>query len=340
MSFLSLKNIYKKYPQQTAHAVEDISFDLEKGEILAIVGENGSGKTTLLKVINGLEDADKGKVYFEEKPVSGPSSNLVPGHEQIKMLYQSFNLLPKHTIKENIGYNLRFQSNEYQEQKVAALLELCKLEGMENKLPGELSGGQQQRVALAKAIADDPLLLLMDEPFSNLDLFLRDEIKKKVIQKIKEEGNSAIFVTHDLKDALALADRIAVLRKGKILQVDTPQNVYEKPADEYIAYLFGKVNIISAEDFAKNFPLPESKKLSKITKDTKVCIRPEHVLLCKEEKSQCKGTVNYVSYMGDSYELEVQVNKMVIRVNTRKKKIKKGDKVFLKISQSRLHLIH
>src|SRR5690606_3088295 len=137
MSFLSVKRVSKKYPHQETPAVTDVSFDLQKGEILALVGENGSGKTTLLKLINGLEDADQGEVYFEEKPVSGPSSNLVPGHEQIKMLYQSFNLFPKHTIKENIGYNLRYQSNDFQEEKICELIALCRLEGMENKLPSE-----------------------------------------------------------------------------------------------------------------------------------------------------------------------------------------------------------
>lgn len=339
MSFLSVKRVSKKYPNQETPAVTDVSFDLQKGEILALVGENGSGKTTLLKLINGLEDADQGEVYFEEKPVSGPSSNLVPGHEQIKMLYQSFNLFPKHTIRENIGYNLRYQSNDFQEEKVRELIALCRLEGMENKLPSELSGGQQQRVALAKAIADDPQLLLMDEPFSNLDLFLRDEIKKQVIRKIREEGNSAIFVTHDLKDALALSDRIAVMRNGRILQIASPQNVYEKPADEYVAYLFGKVNILSADAFFKNLNIPGNKKITRITRETKICIRPEHITLCKEEKCQTGGIVETVSYLGDSYELEIAVNDIMIRVNTRKKRIRKGDKLFFKISASKLHLL-
>jgi iron(III) transport system ATP-binding protein len=339
MNLLQIEKVSKKYPQQISNAVEDISFNLAKGEIIAIVGENGSGKTTLLKVINGLTDADTGYVTFNGEAVKGPASNLVPGHQQIKMLYQEFNLFPKHTIKENIGYNLRYFSNEEQERKTKELIKLCRLEGMENKLPSELSGGQQQRVALAKAIADEPLLLLMDEPFSNLDLFLKDEIKKKVIQKIREQGNSAIFITHDLKDALALADRIAVMRKGQLLQLDTPQNVYERPSDEYIAYLFGNVNILTESEFTQNFKLPENKNLKKLTKSSKVCIRPEHIMLCKEEKCQSKGVVKNVAYLGDSYELEVEFNKVSIRVNTRKKQVNKGDKVFFKINPAKVHVI-
>ncbi|MBX9852101.1 MAG: ABC transporter ATP-binding protein [Cytophagaceae bacterium] len=339
MTFLSVNNVFKRYPSQESHALENISLQLKKGEVLAIVGENGSGKTTLLRLINGMEDADKGEIVFNNDRVSGPSSNLVPGHQQIKMLFQEFNLFPKHTIKENIGYNLRSYKENVQEEKISELIKLCRLEGMENKLPAELSGGQQQRVALAKAIADDPLLLLMDEPFSNLDLFLRDEIKKKVVQRIKEEGNSAILVTHDVKDALALGDRIGVLRNGNMLQLDTPKNVYEKPADEYVAYLFGKVNILKANDFFKSFPFPENKKLTSFKNESKVCIRPEHVLICKEEKSQCKGKVKNVMYLGDSFELEIQLKNIIIRANTRKKKINTGDDIFLRVSPGRIHLM-
>lgn len=338
MSFLKVSKITKRYPGQKVNSLENVSFDLKQGEILAIVGENGSGKTTLLKLISGMEDANDGSILFQETYVKGPSFNLVPGHQQIKMLFQHFNLFPKHTIKENIAYNIRMLSDEEQESKIGELIKLCRLEGMENKLPGELSGGQQQRVALAKAIADEPLLLLMDEPFSNLDLFLKDEIKRRVIQQIRRDQNSAIFVTHDLKDALALADRIAVLKEGKILQIDTPKNIYEKPSDEYVAYLFGKVNIWNINDFISEFKLDADKKIYN-DKKRKACVRPEQISLVKEEKSMTSGIVKYVSYLGDSFDLDVQTKKLMIRVNTRKKKIAEGDRVFLKVSKSKVHCI-
>jgi ABC-type Fe3+/spermidine/putrescine transport system ATPase subunit len=340
MSFLTISEISRKYPATSFHAINGVSATFNKGEVIAIVGENGSGKTTLLKLINGIEDTDSGEIVFNEKKITGPSMNLVPGHEQIKMLFQEFNLLPHHTVSENILQNLRYFKEDVQKEKLAELLKLCKLDGFEDKYPRALSGGQQQRVALARALADNPLLLLMDEPFSNLDVMLKDEIKRAVIRTIRKQGNSIIFVTHEMKDALSLSDRILVLRDGKIVQFDTPKTIYEKPADEYVAYLFGNVNIISAKDFFKSFKaLLENPKFKNTNNKSRICIRPEHIQICKEEKSMSKGKVKHISYMGDSYELEIETNGLLLRINTRKKNIVAGEMVFLKINVGRVHVI-
>jgi len=337
MNLLSVKDLSKQYEGQKKSAIHAVSFSMNKGEIIAIVGENGSGKTTLLKLINGILDADQGEIYFKDEKIKGPAHNLVPGHKHIKMLFQQLNLFPKHTIKENILYNIRMLSDEEQESILKELIHLCRLEGLENKIPSELSGGQQQRVALAKAIADKPQLLLMDEPFSNLDLFLKDEIKQKVIHKIKEEGNSALFVTHDLQDALSLGDKIMVMKDGEIMQLDTPQMVYEKPANEYVAYLFGNVNIIKAPDLIKEFKVEKSSIISGEIK--KACIRPENFVITSKEKSVTSGTVDHIAYLGDSYELLVKTKNLTIRVNTRKKKINKGERIYLKLTKSKIHFI-
>lgn len=338
MNLLTVSDLSKQYEGQKKSAVHHVSFTMNPGEIVAIVGENGSGKTTLLKLINGNIDADGGEIHFKQEKVKGPIHNLVPGHKHIKMLFQQLNLFPKHTIKENILYNIRMLGNEEQERIFKELIQLCRLEGLENKLPSELSGGQQQRVALAKAIADKPELLLMDEPFSNLDLFLKDEIKQKVIHKIKEERNSALFVTHDLQDALSLGDRIMVMKDGEIMQFDIPQMVYEKPANEYVAYLFGNVNIMNSFDLIKEFKLDKTSFLQGQTK--KACIRPEHFIVTSKEKGISNGVVEHIGYLGDSYELQVRTKNMVIRVNTRKKKINKGDRVYLKLNKSKIHFIN
>jgi len=341
MNFLDLRKVSKKYPSQNENAIDAISFQLAKGEVMAVVGENGSGKTTLLKLIYGIEDTDGGEIEFQNKKVTGPSYNLVPGHEQIKMLYQEFNLFPKHNIRENIIYNLRHFEYSYQQKRLLELIALCRLEGLENKYPAELSGGQQQRVALAKALAESPQLLLMDEPFSNLDLMLKDEIKKDVIRAVVKEGNSIIFVTHDIKDALSLSNKIMVVKDGKILQLDTPENIYQKPADAYVAYLFGNVNIIKIKDFLKAFPdLSGNKKFDNKSSDVNICLRPEYLSICKKEKSICSGKVKNVAYLGDSFELEVEVNKLLLRVNTRKKNIVKGDLIYLKLSLGKLHFLN
>jgi ABC-type Fe3+/spermidine/putrescine transport system ATPase subunit len=340
MSFLNISGISRKYPSTSFHAIDGVSAGIHKGEVIAIVGENGSGKTTLLKLINGMEDTDHGEILFNGNKITGPSFNLVPGHEQIKMLFQEFNLLPHHTVAENILQNLRYFQQKVQDEKLAELLKLCRLDGFEDKYPRALSGGQQQRVALARALADNPLLLLMDEPFSNLDVMLKDEIRRAVIRTVRKQGNSIIFVTHEMKDALSLSDRILVLRDGKIIQFDTPKNIYEKPADEYVAYLFGNVNIISAKDFFKSFKLLlENSKFKNTNSKSRICIRPEHMQICKEEKSMCKGKVKHIAYMGDSFELEVEVNGLLLRINTRKKNISEGETVFLKINVGRVHVI-
>ncbi|MFN6944932.1 MAG: ABC transporter ATP-binding protein [Cytophagaceae bacterium] len=340
MAFLTISGVSKIYHGQNIKAVDDISLKLEKGEILSIVGENGSGKTTLIKLIHGLLDADEGKLLFKGKPITGPAYNLVPGHPDMEIVEQSLNLFLKHSIKENILYNLRRFDKEFQSERLQFLLNLFNLQGMEDKIPEELSGGQQQRAALAKALAGDTELLLMDEPFSNLDIMLKDEIKKKVIRTAKEEGITVIFVTHEVKDALSLSDKIAVLKNGRLLQFDTPQKIYEKPANKYVAYLFGNVNIFPAGKFLKIFShLKGHRYFKNLNQNCQISFRPEHLLLAKEENSQTEGKVKHVSYTGDGHELEVEVKGEILRLSTRKQAAM-GDRVYLKIKSSKVHFLN
>jgi ABC-type Fe3+/spermidine/putrescine transport system ATPase subunit len=337
MAFLDLSGVSKKYYAQSKNAVDDISFSLEKGEVLSVVGENGSGKSTLLKLIYGLEDTDTGDVVFKGKKVTGPSDNLVPGHKEMKFVQQDLDLFIKHSVKENIIYDLRPFTGEFQEARLRQLLELFKLEGTEGKTPLELSGGQQQRVALAKALAGQSELLLMDEPFSNLDVMLREEIKRKVIRTAKKEGSTLIFVTHDVSDALALSDKIAVLRDGKVLQIGTPQEVYERPKDEYVAFLFGHVNILPLGKILQVFPgLAHHKKLENLEKDVPVSFRPEHVSICKEEKMMAKVRVKDITYLGAAWELEAEVKGVSFKIKSRKK-YEIGEAIFVRILPSKIH---
>lgn len=335
MSFLKVSNLSKKYANQSESAVTDISFECNEGEFIAIVGENGSGKSSLLKLINGLIEPDAGSVFLEGKKVKGPSENLVPGHPDIKLLFQEFNLFPKHTVKENIIYQLRYFSKDAQEERLHELVKVCKLEGLENKLPSELSGGQQQRVALARAMSDRPKLLLMDEPFSNLDVMLKDQIKIQVLDHLRSEGQTMIFITHDLQDALSLADRIMIMRSGQIVQLDIPEKIYEKPVDEYSAYLFGKVNIFDAENFLQTTGISGCKPTK-----SKISIRPEHFSITKDDKGDFKAIVERIYYRGDSYEVVATVkNSITIRINTRKKDILLGNEIALKLSKSKIHFV-
>lgn len=337
MPFLRLSNISGKYPGQKQPAVDNISFDLQSGEILSIIGENGSGKSTLLKIIGGFEDTDDGEVRLKGDLVTGPSDNLVPGHPDIKMLAQNLRLMPKHTIIENISYNLRGYVQEFQDQRVEHLIRLFRLEGLEHKRPNQLSGGQQQRAALASALAEEPALLLLDEPFSSLDVMLKDEIRNQVIRQARRDGDTLIFVTHEVKDALSLSDTIAVMRAGRIIQMDTPQVVYEKPKNEYVAYLFGNVNILPLEDLLKVFPDLKKNDAFLKEKNKKACFRPGKISICSGEDEMCRGTVVNSAYMGDNYELEIEVMGIILKVNANEN-YQSGDTLCLKIQPESIHV--
>ncbi|ELR72112.1 ABC transporter [Fulvivirga imtechensis AK7] len=337
MTFLTVSGVSKSFA--SVRAVNDVSLTVDRGEILAIVGENGSGKTTLLRLIAGLEDVDSGEIFLDQEKVTGPAFNLVPGHKEIRILAQDLHLFPKHNVAENIGYDLRGYVQEFQEERTADLINLLRLQGLEEKLPYQLSGGQQQRAALARALADEAPLLLLDEPFSSLDVMLKDEIKTKVIRKAKNSEMTLIFITHDIKEALSLADKIAVMKGGKVVQIDMPQRIYEKPVDEYVAYLFGSVNVFLFRIFLRVFPkmnVPE--RFREVDGRTKVCLRPEHIILCKAEVSMGEGIVQRSSYLGDHWELEVITYSEVIKIRSRKC-YSEEETVFFKVNPSKIHIV-
>ncbi|MCU0392393.1 MAG: ABC transporter ATP-binding protein, partial [Thermoflexibacter sp.] len=255
--FLEVKNISKKYYQQAEKAVSNVSFSMEKGEILTIIGESGSGKTSILHIIGGLLEQDEGSVVLDLDRVLPPSARLVAGNPHINIVHQNFKMFPLFNVYDNISYFLRHHKSNYQRQRVGELLALCQLSGIENKLPNELSGGQLQRVALAIALANKPKLLLLDEPFSNLDASLKLYLKREIAHILKESNTTAIMVTHDPQDAFLLADRIGVMYKGEMLQIDQPQLVYQFPFNQYVAQLFGEVNTLDIAT-SQLFHLPTS----------------------------------------------------------------------------------
>jgi ABC-type Fe3+/spermidine/putrescine transport system ATPase subunit len=339
MSFLEVKEVFKKYPGRKVDAVNGVSFSIASGEVISLIGESGCGKTTLLKLINGLEDTDQGEILLDGIRITGPSKNLVPGHPRIQMLFQSYNLFPKHTVLENILYTLRNFDESYQIKRSKELIKLCKLEKMENNLPNELSGGQQQRVALARALANKPALLLMDEPFSNLDIILKTELKNDIYDIVKATGTTLLFVTHDVMDALSMADRIAVMKDGHLLQIDSPKTIYEKPYSPYIGRFFGSSNILNFETLSEFISSKLLKEQSKrIKAGSKVSIRAENIKICSEEASYFKGKVLRVNYYGSYTEIEVKVtDKVILLVHTKKKKIQTDEIVYLKLNLNRIH---
>ena len=239
---LELKNISFTYLKDKV--INNVSFAISKGKNVAIIGESGCGKSTLLKLIYGLYDLDEGEIWHGDKAIRGPKYNLIPGEDYIKYLAQDFDLMPYITVEENVG---KFLSNIYKDKKksrVASLLELVEMSEFAKVKAKYLSGGQQQRVALARVLALEPELLLLDEPFSQIDSFRKNNLQRNVFHYLKEKQISCIIATHDSAEVLSFSDETIVMQNGKVIAIDTPKTLYEKPFSAYIASLFGEVNQI------------------------------------------------------------------------------------------------
>ena len=237
---LQIKDITFTYIDQPV--IENVSFTIVRGQNIALIGESGCGKSTLLKLIYGLYNLDSGEITYNGNPIFGPKSNLIPGEDYIKYLAQDFDLMPHITVEENVG---KFLSNMYPEEKsarVKELLDMVEMTAFTKVKARFLSGGQQQRVALARVLALEPEILLLDEPFSQIDSFRKNSLRRNLFRYLKDKGVTCIIATHDSTDALAFSDETIVLQNGKLLAKANSKTLYEKPANKYIASLFGEVN--------------------------------------------------------------------------------------------------
>lgn len=240
MPHLELIHVNKHY--QNTPALHDISLSVDAGEFLCLLGPSGCGKTTTLRIIAGFETPDGGEVRLEGSDVT----RVPPQNRDIGVVFQSYALFPHLTVNENVGFGLKMrrQTSDEIETAVRESLRLVRLDGVGDRLPRQLSGGQQQRVALARAIAIRPRLLLLDEPLSNLDAKLRDEMRQEIQRVQRATGITTVFVTHDQVEALALADRMAIMSEGRIVQIGTPREVYDRPAHPFVAGFIGEANLI------------------------------------------------------------------------------------------------
>lgn len=243
---LDLLSVRKSYARKADPAVRDLTLHLPAGQLLALVGESGSGKTTLLRLISGLERPDEGEVRIDGHTVATAHRSLPPEQRQIGMVFQDGALFPHLTISRNIAYGLRGQTRAQQKQKIDSLLCLVGLDGYQNRYPHELSGGERQRVAIVRALAPEPRILLLDEPFSSLDPSLRRGLRTEFSRILRELRTTAILVTHDTEDALTVGDRVAVFRQGRLEQDGTPREVFHEPVNGYVARLFGAANRVGA----------------------------------------------------------------------------------------------
>ncbi|MFT3795517.1 ABC transporter ATP-binding protein [Flavobacterium sp.] len=242
---LELRQISFAY--QHRMVVDHISLTVPKGQHLALIGESGCGKSTLLKLMYGLYDLNEGEISYEGKPIFGPRFNLIPGMDFMKYLAQDFDLMPFITVEENIGKYLSNIYKDRKKQRVAELLDMVEMTEFAQTKAQYLSGGQQQRVALARVLALEPEVLLLDEPFSQIDAFRRNKLRRNLFRYLKERQISCIFATHDATDILAFADETLVMRSGKIHRKGNPKAIYENPDDYYTASLFEEVNEIPSK---------------------------------------------------------------------------------------------
>jgi iron(III) transport system ATP-binding protein len=246
---LEVKNLYFNY-QTDKPLFQNLNLNVDEGQIIALVGESGCGKSTLLSLIYGLIDWQSGEILFEGQKLFGPKGNLVPGESQMKFVAQNYDLMPYGTVYDNVGKFISNINLKEKKEKVEELLDIVGLTEFAKVIPKNLSGGQQQRVAIARALAVLPKMLLLDEPFSNLDFSRKFELREKLFNYVKDNNLSLMISTHDLEEVLPWADKIVVLQEGRLIQNDSPKETYEKPYNDYVAKLLGEVNIFTEAEQA------------------------------------------------------------------------------------------
>lgn len=286
---LEIKNISFSYDQ--IPTLKNISFDVENGKNISIIGESGCGKSTLLKLIYGMYNLNEGKILFDNKPIFGPKRNLIPGEDYIKYLAQDFGLMPYITVAENVGKFLSNVDLLKKKIRIKELLEIVEMSEFENTKAQFLSGGQQQRVALAMVIAKKPKILLLDEPFSQIDSFRKNNLRRNLFHYLKRNNISCLIATHDCNDALSFSDETIVLRNGEIIATNRPKILYENPENKYVGSLFGEINEIEI--------------------DGKVILKYSHQLKIVQE-SIFKVIVKQNYFRGNHYLIEADFNKKSI----------------------------
>jgi iron(III) transport system ATP-binding protein len=246
---LEINNLYFSHSKDKK-LFQNLNIKFEEGKIIALAGESGCGKSTLLNLIYGLLDWESGEIIFDGIRLLGPKGNLVPGEAEMKFVAQNFDLMPYSTVAENVGKFISNINLAKKKETVAELLEVVGLEEFADVLPKNLSGGQQQRVAIARALSVLPKLLILDEPFSNLDFSRKIELREKLFQYVKQHHISLLISTHELQDIMPWLDQIIILQNGKLIQNDSPEETYKTPYNQYVAKLFGEVNIFSDSEAA------------------------------------------------------------------------------------------
>ena len=324
--YLRLANVTKIFPGRGGEgevtAVDDVSLDIEKGELVTLLGPSGCGKTTNLRMIAGFEFPTMGEIYLDSIDVS----NLPPHKRGMSMVFQSYAIFPHLSVYENVAYGLKAQRlpKSEIEERVPRTLDLVELGGFEKRAPHQLSGGQQQRVALARALIMEPKVLLMDEPLSNLDAKLREQMRGEIRRIQKVLGITSVYVTHDQVEAMTISDRVVVMNEGRIDQVGSPTEIYRHPQSRFVADFIGRANFVTGTvqsqqdsqlivDFlGQSMTVPAAEAQYESGAEVTVVVRPEMMVLNPPEDAQVQGVVRTASYLGNVTEYEVEVGGQVL----------------------------
>ncbi len=338
---IDLVNISKSYDNELI--LDDLNLYIRENEFLTLLGPSGCGKTTTLRLIGGFESPDKGKVIFDGQDIT----KLPPNKRKLNTVFQKYALFTHMTIAENIAFGLKIKkkSKAYIDDKIKYALKLVNLDGYENRMADQLSGGQQQRIAIARAIVNEPKVLLLDEPLGALDLKLRQDMQYELIRLKNELGITFIYVTHDQEEALTMSDTIVVMNQGYIQQIGTPENIYNEPENAFVADFIGDSNIIDGimiedkvvEILGKKFQCVDEGFGNNTPVD--VVIRPEDVELVSPLEGIIEGVVSHLIFKGVHYEMEVQAGGYEWLVQSTKL-VPVGTKVGIKVDPFNIQIMN
>ncbi len=332
------------------YAVKDTSLTIEPGSFVTLLGPSGCGKTTTLRMIAGFESPDEGEIYLGEEPIN----ELTPNKRDTAMVFQSYALLPHYNVFDNVAYGLKLRKVPKEEirQRVMKILDLVELSGMEGRMTNQLSGGQQQRVALARALVIEPSVLLFDEPLSNLDAKLRVSMRTEIRRIQQEVGITAIYVTHDQSEAMALSDKIIIMNKGVVAQMGTPQEIYYHPVDEFVADFIGEANFLKGKMTGTSgkhavlnvegidVKVEQSEHLEAGSEYTLV-LRPEAASLADQGGMPCK--VELSCFMGSYQNYHVRVGNTLVKLEEHNPKNRKiyqvGESCCLVFAPESVHVL-
>lgn len=336
---IELKNISKSFGDNVI--LENFDFKVKKDEFLTILGPSGCGKTTILRLIGGFEEPDEGQILFNGEDIT----NKEAYERRINTVFQKYALFPHMNVFDNIAFGLKIKKMDKKviKEKVSEVLKLVNLSGFENREIESLSGGQQQRIAIARALVNEPDVLLLDEPLGALDLKLRQAMQIELKRIQKSVGITFIYVTHDQEEALSMSDTVVVLNNGEIQQMDSPINIYNEPKNAFVADFIGESNIIKGrmlEDFKVRFldyDFPCVDKGFRANEDVEVVVRPEDVLLV-DENYQIEGTVTSLVFKGVHYEMTVDIGGYSMLVQSTEKR-EVGEKTGIVIKPDLIHVM-